>query len=152
MHPPYFQYPAVVPVPVVSPGVHHHHHHHHDAAVASATAAMKLGNILPAHSLLLLQYQQNMMKRNMNNNSSPSSSSSASPSSPFLFDYPEFIPAGLTQNGPFGPRRSPFGPQQSPRHSGNNATPGIGRFPPFGFPQQRQQLRPGMKAGNAVYG
>ncbi|CAG7819511.1 unnamed protein product [Allacma fusca] len=58
----------------------------------------------------------------------------------------------LTQNGPFGPRRSPFGPQQSPRHSGNNAAPGVGRFAPFGFQQQRQQLRPGMKTGNAVYG
>lgn len=141
MHPPYYQYPAVVPVPVVSPGAPHH-----EVAVTSAAAAIKLGKILPGHPLLLL-HQQNNMNRSMNN-SSPSSS----PSSSFLFDYPQFIPAGLTQNGPFGPRRSPFGPQQSPRHSGNNATPGIGRFPPFGFPQQRQQLRPGMKAGNAVYG
>jgi len=56
---------------------------------------------------------------------------------------------GMTQNGPFPPRRTPFGPQGQ-RHVGNNPGPGIGRFP-FGF-QQRQQLRPGMKTGGGVYG
>ena len=72
---------------------------------------------------------------------------------PPLNCYGQQLPAGITQNGPFpGPRRSPFGPQQSPRHSGNNAPAGVGRFPPFGFQQQRQQLRPGLKSGNQVYG
>jgi hypothetical protein len=57
----------------------------------------------------------------------------------------------MAQNGPFGHRaRSPFGPQQQ-RHAGNNAGASMGRFPPFGFQQPRQQLRPGMK-GAAIYG
>jgi len=57
---------------------------------------------------------------------------------------------GLNQNGPFQPRRSPFAPQQGQRHGGNTQ-PGIGRFPPFGYQQQRQHMRPGMKSGG-VYG
>ncbi|XP_021953801.1 cytoplasmic polyadenylation element-binding protein 2 isoform X2 [Folsomia candida] len=58
---------------------------------------------------------------------------------------------GMAQNGPFGHRRSPFGPQQGQRHAGNNAGASVGRFPPFGFQQQRQPMRPGMKGG-AMYG
>lgn len=61
--------------------------------------------------------------------------------------------AGLTQNGPFGPRRSPFGPQPSQRPTGNNGAGGVvGRFPPFGFQQPRQPLRAGMKTSGAMYG
>lgn len=57
----------------------------------------------------------------------------------------------MPQNGPYGHRRSPFTPQQGQRHGGNNAGAPVGRFPPFGFQQQRQPMRPGMKGG-AIYG
>lgn len=58
----------------------------------------------------------------------------------------------MAQNGPFGGhRRSPFGPGQGQRHGGNGAGASMGRFPPFGFQQQRQPMRPGMKSG-AMYG
>jgi hypothetical protein len=57
----------------------------------------------------------------------------------------------MAQNGPFTHRRSPFGPQQGQR-LGNNSGASVGRFPPFGFQQQRQPMRPGMKGGNTMYG